>query len=308
MKTKYDAQTHKGMVRENNEDCFILQSLWNDSYLLCAAIDGMGGYEGGEVAASVARDTIVDYLSHCQKQDNDILEMLEAAVIEANNNIIRHKENDTNLRQMGCVATVGLIDLDKVWLYMAHVGDSRLYLYKGGHLQKLSHDHSLVGYREEIGELTEEEAMAHPNRSLISKSLGHNVIEGLGQDYIDLGIFPLQSGTQLLFCSDGLSDMVTSNEIGAILGQDISVSRKNRQLIDLANEKGGKDNITVVLVELGSGVKKKEKKKKKIKSPRFLSEKRDDSHISMHVNLLALFLAASFCIGLILGYLIQSIL
>ncbi len=306
MKAKFDAQTHKGMIRENNEDCFIAQHMWDDGHLLCAAIDGMGGYEGGEVAAAVTRDTIIGYLSNCTEREN-ILQTLEAAVIEANNNILHRKEDDVRLRQMGCVATVGIIDLDNALLYMAHVGDSRLYQFNEGRLKKLSHDHSLVGYREEIGELTEEEAMTNPNRSIISKSLGNKVIEEGDQEYIELGIFPLQGGSQMLFCSDGLSDMVTSLEISAILGQNISLSDKNGELINLANEKGGKDNITVVLIELGSSPKRKTKKAKKRKRL-VLPEEKEDSHISLHVNLLALFVTVAFFIGFAFGYLFSIII
>lgn len=307
MKAKYDAQTHPGQVRENNEDCFILQNLWNNSYLLCAAIDGMGGYEGGEVAASVAKDAIIDYLINCQNCEN-ILQALETAVIEANNRIISEKSQDGRLKNMGCVATVGIIDLENALLYMAHVGDSRLYQFREGRLQKLSHDHSLVGYREEIGELTEEEAMTNPNRSIISKSLGDKLIGEKGQDYIELGIFPLYSGSQLLFSTDGLFDMATSVEISGILSQDVGVREKNRQLIDLANERGGKDNITVVLVELGKNPSKKEKKNKKKKrtySP--IHSQNDDSVIDMHVNLLTLLLMAALCVGFAIGYMFQSL-
>ena len=305
MKAKFDAKTNTGLVRENNEDCFIAQHLWNNTCLLCAAIDGMGGYEGGEVAASIARDAIVDYLSSCPDCDN-ILQALEAAVVQANNSIIQHKKKDTSLKNMGCVATVGVIDLENAQLYMAHVGDSRLYQFRDGRLQKLSHDHSLVGYREEIGELTEEEAMANPNRSIISKSLGDKLINGMGQDYIELGIFPLQSGTQLLFSTDGLFDMATSKEIEDILSKEVSVKEKTLQLIDLANTKGGKDNITVVLVEVGHNANKKVKKPPKTKhfSP---TEQDDDSTINIHVNLLAVFLILAFCVGFAFGFLLKYI-
>lgn len=305
MKAKYDAQTDPGKIRENNEDCFIVQKLWNDTCLLCAAIDGMGGYEGGEVAASIAKETIVDSLVNCQNCEN-ILQALEAAVIEANNRIIGERGQDLRLKSMGCVATVGIIDLENALLYMAHVGDSRLYLFREGRLQKLSHDHSLVGYREEIGELTEEEAMANPNRNIISRSLGEKLINEMGQDYIELGIFPLYSGSQLLFCTDGLFDMATSLDISGVLSQDIGVKEKNRQLIDLANERGGNDNITVVLVELGKNPNKKIKKHKKKKgtsSPIYTQD--DDSVVSLSVSLLALLLMAALCVGFVIGYMFK---
>ncbi|MBR6182242.1 MAG: protein phosphatase 2C domain-containing protein [Prevotella sp.] len=249
MKIKFDALSHVGMVRTNNEDCWIAQMIWNDSYLLCGAIDGMGGYEGGEVAAEIARKTIIDYVVQHEGIDN-ILKMLESAVVKANNAIVEHKREHLEVSSMGCVATVGIIDLKGNQLFLAHVGDTRLYQFHNWMLQKLTFDHSIVGHKEDMGELSEEEAMNDPERNIVTKSLGFEMLPEQGADYLDMGIFPLQPDSQLLFCSDGLFDMITSREISSILEQDISEQEKTKQLIDLANECGGKDNVTVVLVHL----------------------------------------------------------
>lgn len=249
MEIKFDALTHQGMVRTNNEDCWIAQMVWNDSCLLCGAIDGMGGYEGGEVAAEIARKTIIDYVVQHEETDN-ILKMLESAVVTANNAIVKHKREHMEVGSMGCVATVGIIDLKGSQLFLAHVGDTRLYQFHNWTLQKLTFDHSIVGHKEDMGVLSEEEAMNDPERNIVTKSLGFDMLAEHGSDYLDIGIFPLKPDSQLLFCSDGLSDMLTSREISSILEQDITEQEKTKQLIDLANECGGKDNVTAVLVHL----------------------------------------------------------
>ncbi|MCM1293159.1 MAG: protein phosphatase 2C domain-containing protein [Bacteroides sp.] len=236
-----------GKVRTNNEDSFICQPVWDDKHFLLAAIDGIGGYEGGEVAAEIARMTIVDYVEG-GSPDSRLIDLIKQALVEANNAIVRAKENNPNLAQMGCVATAAIVDIENRRLFMAHCGDSRLYSYADEKLLKLSHDHSLVGYREEIGDLTEEEAMRHPQRNLIERSLGYEVHMFEDPNFIDGAIFPLGAGrTEFLFCSDGLSDMLRSSEIAEVLALDVSVAEQAGQLIQLALDAGGKDNVTVVV-------------------------------------------------------------
>lgn len=242
--------TDVGRRRTNNEDSFICQTVWDQSCLLLAAIDGVGGYEGGEVAAEICRRTIVDYVSASDRLANE-LDIIKQAVVEANNAIVREKERDGRLAQMGCVVTVALIDTERRTVQMAHVGDSRLYSYSAGQLVKLSHDHSIVGYREEIGDLTESEAMSHPQRNLIDRCCGEAVHMFEDENFIDAAIFPIPDGnSQFLFCSDGLSDLLTSTEIAAVLASEGSPEEKVGLLIQKANEAGGKDNVTVVIADL----------------------------------------------------------
>ena len=241
--------TDVGKKRTNNEDCFIAQYIWENQFVLCAAIDGMGGYEGGEVAADIARFTLINDMQSFQ--GNDVFAALKQAFINANNEIVRYREASPKYSSMGCVATVGLFDIIGRQLYMVHVGDSRLYRFQDGELQKLSHDHSMVGYREEIGDLTEEEAMNHPQRSVISRSVGHDSHMVDDEHFLEASIFPLLSDAEYLFCSDGLSDMLRSYEIREILANKAnSVESKVQHLIDAANQAGGKDNVTVVLTKI----------------------------------------------------------
>lgn len=242
--------TDVGRRRTNNEDSFICQTVLDQSCLLLAAIDGVGGYEGGEVAAEICRQTIVDYVSASDRSANG-LDIIKQAVVEANNAIVREKERDGRLAQMGCVVTAALIDTERRTVQMAHVGDSRLYSYSAGQLVKLSHDHSIVGYREEIGDLTESEAMSHPQRNLIDRCCGEAVHMFEDENFIDAAIFPIPEGnSQFLFCSDGLSDLLTSAEIAAVLASGGSPEEKVGLLIQKANEAGGKDNVTVVIADL----------------------------------------------------------
>lgn len=241
-------ETNQGMVRTNNEDTYICQQIWDDTHILCAAIDGLGGYKGGEVAAELARTTIIKHLEDFASKK--IGDLLKAALIDANNEIISHHKIRPNLSQMGCVASVGIIDLSQGIISIAHVGDSRIYQFVNGKLKKLTHDHSLVGYREEIGELSEEDAMNHPRRNVIDKFLGERILNFATESYIELSAWPITEDTQFLFCSDGLTDLITSAQISKVLSSDLFIEDKVRSLIASANDAGGKDNITIVLTDV----------------------------------------------------------
>lgn len=245
---KYFGATNQGMVRTNNEDTYICQKIWDEGYILCAAIDGLGGYEGGEIAAELARTTIIKHLEDFASKK--IGELLKASLIAVNNEIIRQHEARPKVSQMGCVASVGIVDLSQGIISIAHVGDSRIYEFVNGELKKLNHDHSLVGYREEIGDLSEEDAMNHPQRNVIDKFLGEQHLNFDSENYVEVSVWPIIGDTQYLFCSDGLTDLVKSNEIAEILSSNISTESKVQQLITKANNAGGKDNITVVIADI----------------------------------------------------------
>lgn len=243
----YFGETNIGCVRENNEDSFIAQTIWDGQHILCVVIDGMGGYEGGEIAAEIARSSIIDSLE--SSFNGDCLNQLKQAVINANNAIIHHKETEPKYARMGCVLTAALIDLQEKRINIAHVGDSRLYEYNNGLLQKLTHDHSLVGYREEIGELTESQAMHHPMRNMLDRAVGNEEIPEDDNDFIEASIYPITPNSQLLFCTDGLCDTVTQNEMCEILDAEKTVEEKCHNLIQSALDNGGKDNVTVIVAE-----------------------------------------------------------
>lgn len=248
MKTiTFFGNTDVGQIRSNNEDAFIAQYIWDNEHILAVAIDGVGGYEGGEVAASLAQKSIVEYLE--SYSNGERLELLKQAVIFANNRIYSERKRSSQYSNMSCVLTAVLIEVERQRINMAHVGDTRLYQYTNEEFIKLSHDHSLIGYREEIGELKEEEAMKHSQRNVISRDVGSQFLEDNRNDYVEVKSFPLMQNSTLLLCSDGLCDMITSEQMKIELEKEIPVKEKVDNLIKEANKAGGKDNITVVLVE-----------------------------------------------------------
>lgn len=249
-KVDFFGKTDMGKIRTNNEDAFQVCKIWDEDHVLAVVIDGVGGYEGGEVAAALAREVILEYLT--DNSQGDCLEQLKQAVITANNRIYKEREHNPVLANMSCVLTAALIELDSMRVNIAHVGDTRLYQYSGDQLEKLSHDHSLVGYREEIGDLTEEEAMRHPQRNIISRDVGSCFLYPDDDNYVEVASYPLESRTQLLLCSDGLCDMVSSKVMTSILSMEIPVGKKTDMLIEAALNAGGKDNVTVILVEIES--------------------------------------------------------
>lgn len=244
----FNGATDMGKIRTNNEDAYIAQYIWDKEHILAVAIDGVGGYDGGEVAAELARKSIIEYLENYPNGER--LELLKQAVISANNSIYAERKNQPQFSNMSCVLTAALIEINERRINMAHVGDTRLYQYANGSITKLSHDHSLIGYREEIGELSEYEAMHHPQRNVIGRDVGSKLLVSGNNDYVETSTFPLLSKSTLLLCSDGLCDMLTSNQMVSILQTKQQVEKKTTALIDSANNAGGKDNVTVVIVDV----------------------------------------------------------
>jgi len=246
MADNFYGTTDAGKMRDNNEDNFIAQNILSAKYIAGCVIDGVGGYDGGEVAASLARTAILNTL---KKGSGDMLQLLKTAFAEANKKIFEKKEKSGENLHMACVATLALTDIKENKFYYAHVGDTRLYLFRDNSLVKVTHDHSFVGFLEDSGRLTEEAAMNHPKRNEINKALGFDDESFLGPEYIEAGESPFLPGDILLLCSDGLSDMLNSRTIAGILNSPRSLKEKSNALIDAANLAGGKDNITVVLIK-----------------------------------------------------------
>jgi serine/threonine protein phosphatase PrpC len=245
MSNHYYGITDLGRVRDNNEDAFVAQEL-KGGRILAAVIDGVGGYEGGEVAAAIAKECIEELIP---SQLSDLPEELREAIQLTNDRIIEAKKSQKGREKMACVLTLVLADPEQNIFHYAHVGDTRLYLLRGQSLVKVSKDHSFVGFLEDSSRLTEKDAMQHPKRNEVNKALGFDPNIRKQHDYIETGSSPFLPGDILMLCSDGLTDMIGSREITEILTGSDSIDTKAKELIEAANNAGGRDNVTAVVVQ-----------------------------------------------------------
>ncbi|MFY9823453.1 MAG: protein phosphatase 2C domain-containing protein, partial [Thermoanaerobaculia bacterium] len=235
------ALSDPGRERENNED----RVLCDAERGIYAVIDGVGGESGGEIAAQTALEILQARLS---RRTTDAARLVREAIALANKQIWERAQANPALAGMACVLTVAVVDGDQVTI--GHVGDSRLYLLRTGEIRKITRDHSPIGSREDVGEISESEAMSHPRRNEIFRDVGSAPREPDEEGFIDVTRIVFPPDAALLICSDGLSDLVTS---GAILSTVEARAADPRQavaeLIAAANAAGGKDNVSAVLVE-----------------------------------------------------------
>ncbi len=225
--------TDVGRVRDGNEDDYIDQA---DRLGLVAVADGMGGHRAGEVASATALEALRAAVANGQS--------LRDAIEGANDAVLEKSASDRELHGMGTTLTAGMLGSDG-HLVVGHVGDSRAYLVRDGELTQITHDHSLVEEMVRGGELTPEQAEVHPQRSIITRALGIDP-----QIEVDEYPIDLQPGDRILLCSDGLTTMVRPDEIASILNRERDPKRAAQLLVDAANEAGGEDNVTAVIIEV----------------------------------------------------------
>jgi PPM family protein phosphatase len=230
------AATDTGLLRERNEDRY-----WVDSERgVFLVVDGLGGQAAGELAAQTAVDVIRD----CALDDE---EGVRQAIADANNRIYELAAEHPELHGMACVLTLAVVKDDDVLI--GHVGDSRLYLIWKGAIRKLTRDHSPVGEGEDSGELTEEEAMMHPRRHEIFRDVGSRPRLPGDPEFIDIRRCRFRPDAALLLCSDGLTDQLTAGQLREVVeryeGDPVRVAA---ELVDAANDAGGRDNITALFV------------------------------------------------------------
>jgi PPM family protein phosphatase len=222
-----------GRQRQGNEDSYFVRAP------LFVVADGMGGAQAGEVASEMAVESFRRGLP-----DGDTAAAGLVTVIEdANRRIHERSRSDEQRAGMGTTVTAAYVGEDTVTV--AHVGDSRAYLLRDGDLMRLTRDHSLVGELVARGKLTEEQAEAHPQRSVITRALGPEP-----RVEVDVDVFPARDGDVFLVCSDGLTSMVHEPRLKPLLTTGAPLEEIGRTLIAAANEAGGRDNITVVLFRL----------------------------------------------------------
>jgi PPM family protein phosphatase len=229
-------RTDVGRQRTANEDSLVVQPP------LFAVADGMGGAKAGEVASAVA----VDAVESARDSDEPAEAQLASIVRNANRRIYDLAVADESRRGMGTTLTLAKVHGDDVSL--AHVGDSRAYRMRDGELAQLTRDHSLVAELERSGQITAEAAEHHPQRSIITRALGP-------EPDVEVDTYTLagREGDVFLICSDGLTSMISDDEVASILSSASSLDEAADTLVRAANQSGGKDNITVILFRLGEG-------------------------------------------------------
>ena len=236
------SRTDRGMVRHSNQDAE-RHGFFKDGSAWAVVCDGMGGANGGNVASSTAVEEISARLAEDYTSDmrgSKIRDMIARAVNAANIKVYIQAQEDISLRGMGTTVVVAIVRGDTA--YIAHAGDSRVYLYAKGDLRQMTVDHSVVQVMVDRGELTEMEARFHPRRNLITRALG--VKPRLDIDHCEC---PVEKGDVLLLCSDGLSNYVEDLEMFKII-YNHSGDDAVKRLIDTANAHGGGDNVTAVTI------------------------------------------------------------
>lgn len=238
----YGAATDIGRVRRVNEDNYKVCESGPFPYALVA--DGMGGHNAGEKASLMAVEIIMDELRKNLREDFNYVEageIVRRSFIEANSSIYTYSKNNYKVMGMGTTATLAMLCAGKI--ITAHVGDSRAYLISDNSITQITRDHSYVQELVLRGEITPEQAKHHPNRNYITRAMGAE--EALK---VDIGICPYD-GERILLCSDGLTNMLDDKEILEVINKAGDLQTKSETLIRMANEAGGNDNITVVILE-----------------------------------------------------------
>jgi len=239
---RWGAATDTGRVREANEDAYLAEPL------VFAVADGMGGHQAGEVASAMAADVLRDRLATGAPST----EVMEAAVVEANAAIFQTARRNSAQMGMGttltALAVVPATDSTPTQLALANVGDSRTYVLAHGHLRRATIDHSYVQELLATGHITEDEARHHPRRNIVTRALG---IEPSVR--VDSWLLPLVRGERYILCSDGLVDEVDDDGIAAIARQHDDPQTAADQLVAAALANGGRDNVTVVVVDVLDG-------------------------------------------------------
>lgn len=234
--------TDAGKVRSHNEDSVIIVRNQDDEYLLAVA-DGMGGHRAGEVASSIAISYLGKHFQDTFRGMNkeNAIEWIRDSVKEINRLIFKHVEEHSESKGMGTTLVLAISTKD--YVLFGNIGDSSGFAMKDGHIHKITYDHTLVNLLVTAGELTEEEAKDHPKRNVLMKALGAN--NPIEMDIFDCDIHI----SDILLCSDGLTNMLDQESIERVLLSDYSVEDKVIRLMKKAMNRGGTDNISIAYLE-----------------------------------------------------------
>ena len=237
------AKSDVGKLRDINEDYYYI-SQEDDEIQVFILADGMGGYNGGEIASKLATTTALSYIksnfNNIEKEKDDILNLIKSAMEYANMIVYEKSTEEIELKGMGTTLEVCLIYNNKV--YIGHVGDSRTYRLRKDFLRRLTRDHSYVQKLVKDGTITEKEAENHPKKNMLMKALGCTAFVEP-----DVTVKAFIKDDIILMCSDGLTNMLEEEEITNIIKQEGNLAAE--KLIEKANENGGYDNITAIIIE-----------------------------------------------------------
>ncbi|MCE7794657.1 Stp1/IreP family PP2C-type Ser/Thr phosphatase [Salipaludibacillus sp. CUR1] len=235
-------RTHTGKVRPHNEDDGAVKEN-QTGHMLALVADGMGGHQAGDVASKMARDGLLNYWKEIDKQlsPKEAEEWLNDTVQKLNKEIFLQSRQNAQCEGMG-TTLVAAVCTDE-YVSFSNVGDSRVYLFEDRQLKQMTEDHSLVGELVRSGQISEEEAEHHPRKNVLLRALGtEKSIE------VDVRTISWREGDMLLLCSDGLTNMVSDEEISSYLSSSENLDEIAAQLVDHANKAGGEDNISLTLV------------------------------------------------------------
>lgn len=241
MKRSFTGLTDPGLLRTVNQDDYYIDP---DGRFFIVA-DGMGGHAGGQEASQLATEAIQAYLEEHWKSGVASKELLEQAIYEANQAILQDQLSHPERSDMGTTAVVVMFRNDQPWF--AHVGDSRLYRLREPKLDQITEDHTWVARAMKAGDITPEQARMHPWRHVLSQCLGRKDLQ-----QVDVQSMDVQAGDRLLLCTDGLTEELSDDLITSHLQSKLSNAQVAANLIEAAKEKGGRDNITVVIVEVNN--------------------------------------------------------
>jgi len=235
-----------GKCRKNNEDALYVPLPEDEIQNLFIVADGMGGCNAGEVASQYAIDSFLNYIKKERDShgEEDIPDLLAEAMAASNRAVYDKSNSEREFAEMGTTMVAAAVQDGKI--FVAYVGDSRAYLFRKKELSALTTDHSYVMELVRLGSITKEEAASHPKRNIITRAVG--IKETVETDAI---VENALRGDILLLCTDGLSGMVSDKEMAEVIGKRITLEKKAQRLVEMANERGGYDNISLILVDVG---------------------------------------------------------
>ena len=239
MKGRFTGLTDPGLIRTVNQDDYHIDP---DGRFFIVA-DGMGGHAGGQEASKLATEAIQAHLDEHWQSQVASEELIEQAFYKANQSILQDQQNHPERPDMGTTAVVFMFRQGQSWC--AHVGDSRLYRLRSSTLEQITEDHTWVARAMKAGDLTPDQARTHQWRHVLSQCLGRKDLQ-----QVDVQLMDVQPGDRLLLCTDGLTEELSDNLISSYIQPRLDGEEAAAMLIESAKEKGGRDNITVVIVEV----------------------------------------------------------